>query len=214
MGIACFDSYKKSVRNKLSKIQGQFLIVQPCSNAFEMDRTIPPAKRPKPIIIRFSVRKVKNEEPKSSIQKLTPIVKLVKLKLSEESDQLEQEELNIKPEPEEHPDISDPQEHFEPAQLSVRPEQSKHPKDLKLSLIKPTEHINISTEYPKDVKLSSKNVEHVHIKTEPLETSEPSEPPKPLEFSEFLKYKESMNPKKDIEHNLKLSSIKVKTPEE
>merc|ERR1712062_627083 len=206
MGIACFDSYKKSVRNKLSKIQGQFLIVQPCSNAFEMDRTIPPAKRPKPIIIRFSARKVKNEEPKSSSQKLTPIVKLVRLKLSEESDQLEQEELNIKPEPEEHPEISDPQEHFEPAQLSICPEQSKHPEDLKLSLTKPTENVDVTSEpekneeQTKDVKLSSNKVEHVHIKTEPLESSEPPEPPKPLKPSEFPKYKESMNPNKDIEH--------------
>ena len=65
-----------------------------------MDGTKPPTKKPKPIIIRFSsARKVKNEEPKASNQKLTPIVKLVRLKLSEESDQLEQEELNIKPEP-------------------------------------------------------------------------------------------------------------------
>ena len=183
-----------------------------------MDGTKPPTKKPKPIIIRFSAaRKVKNEEPKSSIQKLTPIVKLVKLKLSEESDQLEQEELNIKPEPEEHLEISDPQEHFELAQLSVRPEQSKHPKDLKLSLIKPTENVDITSESEKheeqtiDVKLNSKKIEHVHIKTEPPETSEPPEPPKPSEFS---KHKESINPKKDIEHNLKLSSIKVKPPEE
>ena len=158
-----------------------------------MEVTKPQNKKANPVIIRFNKfrsGKPKDGEPKSSSQKLTHIVNGVKVKPPEQSEQLEQEELNIKTEPEEPPEVSDPQE-LEPDKPSLRPEHPKDPKDMTLSLIK------VGPPLP----------EHVNIKTEPQDSSEHRkrlEPPERLEFAK---------PKKDIEPKIKLNLIKVELPE-